>query len=161
MILNKYLTAKKVVNPAIITQNKSDNKINGSLKLIESKSLITSNKNDPAVTGKNIKNEKLAADSLFKRITFPPKIVDPLLDTPGNKPIHWNKPTQNASLYLSSFNVFSPLRFLLINNKIPVIIKNVKTKYRLEKYESIASDKMIPSIAAGIDAITSLTNNEQ
>ena len=139
MILNRYLTANKVVKPAIITHAKSESKTNGSLNEIASKSPINSSKNDPAVTGKNIKKEKWAASSLDKRITLLPNIVTPLLEIPGNNPTPWNKPIQNASLYLSSFKVFSPFKFLLMSNKIPVIIKKVKIKYKIEKYESIKS----------------------
>ena len=57
MILNKYLTEKYVTKPAIITAIASLNKSILGVDIMLLKFLITSTKNDPAVTGKNIKNE--------------------------------------------------------------------------------------------------------
>ena len=120
MILNKYLTEKYVTKPAIITAIASLNKSILGVDIMLLKFLIISTKNDPAVTGKNIKNEKWAASSLDNLFTFPPKIVDPLLYIPGNTPTPWNKPIDKALKYDISFNVFLPFIFLLASNKNPV-----------------------------------------
>ena len=62
MILKRYLTDKKVTIPAIIIVVKSINKfeILEYSWMISCLFLIISTKKEPAVTGKNIKNEKWA-----------------------------------------------------------------------------------------------------
>ena len=134
MILKRYLTDKKVIIPAIIIVVKSINKfeILEYSWMISCLFLIISTKKEPAVTGKNIKNEKWAASSFDNLLTLPPKIVDPLLEIPGKTPTPWKQPIKKASWNFNSFNVFSPFNFLLINKMQPVTIKKENTKYKLE-----------------------------
>ena len=103
------------------------------------------------------KKEKSNAVSLFKFLSMPPTIVEPLLEIPGTSAITWNNPIMIASFRVMCLLSFFPFMFL-IRNRNPAVIRRVTPTNLIffSRISNIPSFVTIsPVIPAGMVAVIS------